>query len=85
MNVPAARRLARIPGGTRRVGHPEERAWPSGQVRLRTHPFAWELQLFVGAYLEVVQVQVCKSEDEVLTAGEQWKAPDAFEGGRLRG
>jgi hypothetical protein len=32
------------------------------------------LLLFVGAQAEVVQTQVCRSQDGVLTTGEQWKA-----------
>jgi hypothetical protein len=42
--------------------------------KLRSHQFGWELLLFVGQQLEVVQSQVCRSQDEVLTTGEQWKA-----------
>ena len=42
--------------------------------KLRAHQFGWELLLFVGAQLEVVQSQVCRGQDEVLTTGEQWKA-----------
>ena len=42
--------------------------------KLRTHQFGWELLLFVGAQTEVVQTQVCRSQDEVLDTGEQWKA-----------
>ena len=30
--------------------------------------------LYVGRQLEVVQSQVCRTQDEVLTTGEQWKA-----------
>jgi hypothetical protein len=42
--------------------------------KLRSHQFGWELLLFVGRQLEVVQSQVCRSQNEVLTTGEQWKA-----------
>jgi hypothetical protein len=42
--------------------------------KLRSHQFGWELLLFVGQQLEVVQSQVCRSQDDVLTTGEQWKA-----------
>jgi len=42
--------------------------------KLRSHQFGWELLLFVGQQLEVVQTQVCRTQDEVLTTGEQWKA-----------
>jgi hypothetical protein len=41
---------------------------------LQTHQFGWEVRLFVGSKLEVVQSQVCRTQDEVLTTGEQWKA-----------
>jgi hypothetical protein len=42
--------------------------------KLRTHQLGWEVLLFVGRQLEVVQSQVCRTQDEVLTIGEQWKA-----------
>ena len=42
--------------------------------KLRSHQFGWEVLLFVGSQSEVVQSQVCRSQDEVLTTGEQWKA-----------
>jgi hypothetical protein len=42
--------------------------------KLRTHQFGWEVLLLVGSQLEVVQSQVCRTQDEVLTTGEQWKA-----------
>jgi hypothetical protein len=42
--------------------------------KLRTHQLGWELLLFIGDQAEVVQTQVCRSQDEVLTTGEQWKA-----------
>lgn len=41
--------------------------------KLRSHQFGWELLLFVGAQIEVVQTQVCRSQDEVFDTGEQWK------------
>ena len=40
---------------------------------LVTHQLGWEVQLLVGTQLEVVQTQVCRSQDEVFTTGEQWK------------
>jgi hypothetical protein len=49
--------------------------------QLRSHQFGWELWLFVGQQLEVVQTQVCRSQDEVLMTGDQWKA--AIGGERL--
>jgi hypothetical protein len=41
---------------------------------LFTHQLGFEVRLLVGAQLEVVQTQVCRSQDEVLSTGEQWKA-----------
>ena len=41
---------------------------------LLSHQFGWELRLFVGGQLEVVQSQVCRSQDEVPDTSEQWKA-----------
>lgn len=41
---------------------------------LLTHQFGWELELVIGSQLEVVQSQVCRTQEEVLTTGEQWKA-----------
>jgi hypothetical protein len=40
--------------------------------KLRSHQFGWELLSYVGRQLEVVQSQVCHSQDEVLTTGEEW-------------
>jgi hypothetical protein len=31
-------------------------------------------RLVVGSQLEIAQTQVCRTQDEVLTTGEQWKA-----------
>jgi len=36
----------------------------------RSHQFGWELLLVVGRRLEVVQSQVCPTQDDVLTTGE---------------
>jgi hypothetical protein len=41
---------------------------------LRSHQFGWELGLQVGISREFVQTKVCRSQHEVLTTGEQWKA-----------
>jgi hypothetical protein len=32
------------------------------------------LVLFVGRQSDIVRSQVCRTQDEVLTTGEQWKA-----------
>ena len=37
--------------------------------KLRTHQFGWEVLLLVGTQLEVVQSQVCRTQDEVLNDG----------------
>jgi hypothetical protein len=29
---------------------------------------------YVGSQLEIVQTQVCRTQEEVLSTGEQWKA-----------
>jgi len=49
---------------------------------LLNHQFGWELRLFVGSQLEIVQSQVCRTQDEVLTTGEQWKAAMVEKGWR---
>ena len=36
-------------------------------------PIGWELRLIIGKD-DVLQTHVCRSQDEVLTTGEQWKA-----------
>jgi len=41
---------------------------------LLSHQFGWEVRLLVGSQLDIVQSQVCRSQDEVLTTGEQWRA-----------
>jgi hypothetical protein len=41
---------------------------------LQSHQFGWEVRLFIGSQSEVVQSHVCRTQDEVLTTGEQWKA-----------
>jgi hypothetical protein len=42
--------------------------------KVRTHQFGWELVLFIGRQAEIVQSQVCRSQDDVLATTEQWKA-----------
>lgn len=39
-----------------------------------THQLGWEVRLLVGAQLEVVQTQVCRTQEDVLSTGERWKA-----------
>ncbi|HEY6359318.1 MAG TPA: hypothetical protein VIX35_13840 [Vicinamibacterales bacterium] len=45
------------------------------RVQLRTHPLGWELQALVGG--ELHRSQVAKTERDVSTVAEQWKA-EAF-------
>jgi hypothetical protein len=45
----------------------------TAMCRLRSHQFGWEVRLFIGPD-EIVQTQVCRSQEGVLTTGEQWKA-----------
>ena len=40
---------------------------------LFTHQFGWEVRLLIGAQLEVVQTQVCRNQEELLTTGERWR------------
>ena len=44
------------------------------RAALFTHQLGWEVRLLVGSQLEVVQTQVCRDQEEVLTTGERWKA-----------
>jgi hypothetical protein len=41
---------------------------------LQTHEFGWELRLMVGTAAELWMSRVCRTQDDVLTTGEQWKA-----------
>ena len=41
---------------------------------LVTHELGWEVRLVIGAQLEVAQTRVCQSQEEVFSAGEEWKA-----------
>jgi hypothetical protein len=40
--------------------------------KLFSHQLGWECRLMVRG--ELVQSQVCRTQDEVLSTGEQWKA-----------
>ena len=48
--------------------------------KLVSHPFGWECRLYVGRPENVVQTQVCRSQEEVLSTGEDWKAKMAEKG-----
>ena len=39
-----------------------------------SHQFGWEVRLLVGSHEELVSSQVCRTQEEVLCTGEQWKA-----------
>jgi hypothetical protein len=39
-----------------------------------SHQFGWEVRLLVGLQEELVSSHVCRTQEEVLTTGEQWKA-----------
>ena len=41
---------------------------------LRSHQFGWELCLQVVLNRDFLLTKVCRSQDDVLTTGEQWKA-----------
>lgn len=42
--------------------------------KLVTHQLGWECRLFIGSQEEVVQTQVCRTEEDVLRTSEKWKA-----------
>jgi hypothetical protein len=44
------------------------------KAELFTHQLGWEVRLLIGAQSEVVQTQVCRSQEEVFATGEQRKA-----------
>jgi hypothetical protein len=41
---------------------------------LRSHQFGWEVCLQIGINREFVQTKVCRTQAEVLTTWEEWKA-----------
>ena len=47
-----------------------------------THQLGWEVRLLIGAQAEAVQTQVCRSQEEVFTTGEQWKVAMSAKGWR---
>ena len=56
-----------------------------GRAALFTHQFGWEVRLLLGRQAEPVRTQVCRSQDEVLTTIEAWKAAMLAEGWAERG
>jgi len=55
--------------------------WEAKAV-LQTHQLGSEVRLMIGAQAEVVQTQVCRTQEDVFTTGEQWKAAMAEKGWR---
>jgi hypothetical protein len=47
-----------------------------------SHKFGFELRLVFGSRPELLRSQVCRTDDEVLTTGEEWKASMIEEGWR---
>jgi hypothetical protein len=47
---------------------------------LFTHQLGWEIRLLVGSQAELARSQVCRTQDEVLTTGETWRAALQAEG-----
>ena len=45
-----------------------------------SHQFGWEVRLLVGSQEELPSSQVCRTQDEVLSTGEQWKAAKVEKG-----
>jgi hypothetical protein len=69
---PAATRLARLP---RRHGlFIVKKNRRQAKCLICSHQLGWELRPVIGSQLEIVQTQVCRSQEDVLTTGEQWKA-----------
>jgi hypothetical protein len=52
----------------------------TARAALFTHQLGWEVRLMVGAQEEIVRTQVCRSQEEVLRTGEEWKKKMADEG-----
>ena len=39
-----------------------------------SHQLGWEVRLLIGSHSDVVQSHVCRTQEEVFSTGEQWKA-----------
>ena len=52
----------------------------TAECELWSHPLRWELRLDAGK--EFMQTAVCKSQDEVLSTSENWKAAMQAKGWR---
>src|SRR5687768_9507071 len=46
----------------------------TARAALFSHQLGWELRLLIGTQQETVQSHVCRTQDDVLTTSEQWKA-----------
>jgi hypothetical protein len=47
-----------------------------------SHQFGFELRLVFGSKAELLRSQVCRTDEEVLSTGETWKAALAEKGWR---
>ena len=45
---------------------------------VQTHPLGWEVRLIIGR--DLVSSRVCRTEDDVRSTGEKWKAAMAAKG-----
>jgi hypothetical protein len=46
----------------------------AAKALMLTYQLGWEVRLMVGTQLEVVQTKVCRTQEDVLTTGAEWKA-----------
>ena len=70
-----ARHADRTRGAVRCAQEPPESATDP-----RDTPLGWEVRLLIDAQVGVVQTRVCRSREEVLSTGEEWKAGMGEEG-----
>ena len=61
--------------------HPKSKLRHYRSTQASPRSTGWDVRL-VDSYLEVVQTQVCRDQEEVLTTGERWKAALAEKGWR---
>ena len=69
-------------GDRRSVSSDEESS--QGAWVVFSHQFDWEVRLLVGSQEDRVSSQACRTQEEVLSTGEQWKAA-MVEKGRTQG
>lgn len=53
--------------------------------KLLSHQFGWECRLYIGQPENIVQTQVCRSQQEGLTLGEAWRTALEVKGWRKGG